>query len=210
AVGGVTLALLVVIGGLCGSGAVRRRMLALLLLAAAAYGTIAAGRAILFIASHVPLWIAAMGSRYQYLALAVIAVLVCLALAQVADRGRIASATVLAATGVWMIARIVALATRPVPIDHWAPQRAEARAIPAELHPRVASTQPGEVALIENQPFGLSRGFPALFPGWAGMFVVFFPDDTVDGRPVRFLVSEDDWQRAQARGGRVAALVTRR
>src|SRR5262249_13592190 len=39
AVGGVTLALLVVIGGLCGSGAVRRRLLALLLLRPAAYGT---------------------------------------------------------------------------------------------------------------------------------------------------------------------------
>ena len=46
-------------------------------------------------------------------------------------------------------------------------------------------------------------------PGWAAMFVVFFPDNTVDGRSVRFLVSEDDWQRAQARGGRVAALVAR-
>jgi hypothetical protein len=75
---------------------------------------------------------------------------------------------------------------------------------------QIASTPPGQVVMIENQPFGLSRGFASVFPGRAGMFVVFFPDNTVDGHPVRFMVSEDDWQRAQARGGRIAALVTRR
>jgi hypothetical protein len=68
----------------------------------------------------------------------------------------------------------------------------------------------GSVVHIENLPFGPSRALPALLPGWVGVFVVFFQDNTVDGRPVRFRVSDQDWQRAQARGGRVATLVERR
>src|SRR5262249_44585050 len=145
AVGGVTLTLLVAIGGLCGSGAARRRMLALVLLAAAAYGTIAAGRAGLFVASHIPPRIAPLGSRYQYLALAVIAVLVCTALAQVADRGRTASAVVLGTATVLTAVRIAVLAIRPFPIDHWNVQRAETTAMLEEIHQRIASTPPGQV-----------------------------------------------------------------
>jgi hypothetical protein len=209
-VGGTVLALLMVVGWVCGSGRARRCLLAFALLAAAAYGTISAGRAILFEAAHTPPSIAAMGSRYQYLALAVVAVLVCTALAQVAARGPTARALVLGSIGVWMVARIAALVLRPFPIDHWDAQRVETTAMLDGIRKHIASTAPGEVATIENQPFGLSHGFPNMFPGWAGMFVVFFPDNTVDGRPVHFVVSEDDWQRAQARGGRIAALVTRR
>lgn len=209
-VGGAALALLLAIGWLYGTGSARRCLLALATLATAAYGTISAGRAILFEAAHTPLPIAAMGARYQYLALAVIAVLVCTALAQVAARGPTASALVLGTTGLWLVARIATLVLRPFPIDHWDAQRAETMAMLEGIRKHVASTAPGEAATIENQPFGLSHGFPSMFPGWAGMFVVFFPDNTVDGRPIRFVVSEDDWQRAQARGGRIAALVTRR
>ncbi len=209
-VGGAALALLLGIGLLCGSGSARRSLLALATLAAAAYGTISAGRAILFEAAHTPAAVAAMGARYQYLALAVVAVLVCTALAQVAGRGPTASALVRGSIGIWIVARIAALVLRPFPIDHWDAQRAETMAMLDDIREHVASTAPGEVATIENQPFGLSHGFPSMFPGWAGMFVVFFPDSTVDGRPVRFVVSEDDWERAQARGGRIAALVIRR
>ena len=50
---------------------------------------------------------------------------------------------------------------------------------------------------------------PGRLPGWAGIVVVFSPDDAVEGRPIRFLVPDDDWQRAQQRGGRIAALVER-
>ncbi len=38
---------------------------------------------------------------------------------------------------------------------------------------------------------------------WAGLFVIYFPDGVVDGRPVRFVVSPEDWTRIQARGGRI-------
>jgi hypothetical protein len=51
---------------------------------------------------------------------------------------------------------------------------------------------------------------PGRLPGWAGIFVAFSPDDTIEGRPVRFVGSDDDWQRVQQRGGRIAAFVERR
>jgi hypothetical protein len=149
-------------------------------------------------------------ARYQYLGLAIITVLVCTALAQLASLGATTNGVVLATTAAWMLVRIAVLLVRPFPIDHWDSERAETMAMLRSVREQVARTPPGQVALIENQPFGLSRGFANMFPGWAGMFVVFFPDNTIDGRPVRFLVSEDDWERAQARDGRIAALVTRR
>jgi hypothetical protein len=51
---------------------------------------------------------------------------------------------------------------------------------------------------------------PGRLPGWAGIFVAFSPDDAIEERPIRFVVSDDDWQRAQQRGGRIAAFVERR
>jgi len=45
--------------------------------------------------------------------------------------------------------------------------------------------------------------------GSVGAFVIFFPEDTVDGRPGRFAVNEQDWKLAQERGRRVAGLVVR-
>ena len=208
--GGAVLLATVLAGVVCGTPPARRRILALTVLAVAAYGTIAAGRAILFAATHTPLWVAVMSSRYQYLGLSLVTLLVCTALAQVAALGATANRIVLATTAAWMVVRIAVLVVQPFPIDHWDSERAETMAMLASIRQQIARTPPGRVALIENQPFGLSRGFASVFPGWAGMFVVFFPDNTVDGRPVRFLVSEDDWQRAQARDGRIAALVTRR
>src|SRR5262249_30461683 len=196
---GLTLLSLLLAGVACASGTARRSLFALAVLALAAYGMVAAGRAILFEAAHMPYWLAVSSPRYQYLGLAIITVLVCTALAQVAALGATANRVVLATTAVWMLVRIAVLVVRPFPIDHWDSERAETRAMLRSVREQVARTPPGQVALIENQPFGLSRGFANVYPGWAGMFVVFFPDNTVDGRPVRFLVSEDDWQRAQER-----------
>jgi hypothetical protein len=209
-VGGTTLLLLVLAGLACSSGATRRHLLALGLLAVAAYGTIAAGRAIGFAVLNTPLWVAVMASRYQYLGLAVVTVLLCTALAQIAALGDTARRVVLATAALWMVVRVAVLVVRPFPIDHSDSERADTMAMLSSIQQQIASTPPGQVVMIENRPFGLSRGFASVYPGWAGMFVVFFPDNTVDGRPVRFLVSEDDWQRAQARDGRIAALVTRR
>ncbi len=209
-VGGGVLTLLLLAAGVSADAAGRRRLVALALLAGSAYGAVAAGRAAVYAAGHVPFTMAAMVPRYHYLPLALLTVVVCAALAQIAARGSVASRVVSGAAGLWMLGRLAVLVLFPFPIDLADRQRAALEDVFRSIRAQADRTPPGEVALIENKPFGPSIYFPALMPGWAGLFVVFSPEDTIDGRPVRFLVSEDDWQRARARGGRIAGLVVRR
>jgi len=209
-VGGGVLTLLLLAAGVGADAAGRRRLLALVLLVAGAYGAVAAGRAAVYAAGRVAFTIAAMVPRYHYLPLALLTVAVCTALGEIAARGPLASRAVSVAAGLWMLGRIAVLVLRPFPIDLADRQRAALEDVFRSIRAQVERTPPGEVALIENKPFGASLYFPALMPGWAGLFVIFSPEDTIDGRPVRFLVSEDDWERARARGGRIAGLVVRR
>jgi hypothetical protein len=75
------------------------------------------------------------------------------------------------------------------------------------IHEAVAAAPPGTTVTIQNRPF---HGAILLrsFPGWAGLFVIEFPTNVVDGRPVRFVARDDDAP-AQQRGGRIAALLQR-
>jgi hypothetical protein len=171
---------------------------------------VAAGRAVFFEKAHVPAAAAAAASpRYQYLPLAFLVSLLCAALAELGAISGRATRVVKVGAALWSLAVLAGLALFPVPIRHWDSERAETEALLQNIREQVAQTRPGEVAWIENRPFGISAVLPDLLPGWAGVFVVYFPNDTVDGRPVRFLVSERDWQNAQLRGGRIAELVVR-
>ena len=210
AVGAAGLALCAFAGVVQADGPGRRRLLALVVLSAGTYGAVAAGRAHLFELVKQPLAQAARAARYQYLPLSLVTLLVCVALAALATRGRVARRTISAVTALWVIARLAALVGHPFAIKHADDERAETTAMLASIRREIAGTPPGKVASIENRPFSVSRLLPRLMPGWAGMFVVYFPQNTVDGRPVRFLVSDDDWSRAQERGGRIAELVVKR
>jgi hypothetical protein len=210
AAGAMGLALCAFAGFVLADGPGRRRLLALAILAAGTYGAVAAGRAHRFDLYHEPAAQAARSARYQYLPLSLVTLLVCVALAELAARGKVAHRTISAVTALWVIARLTALVGHPFAIKHADDERAESTAMLASVRREIAGTPPGKVALIENRPFSISRLVPQLMSGWAGMFVVYFPQNTVDGRPVRFLVSADDWIRAQERGGRIAELVVKR
>ncbi len=187
----------------------RRLLLALTLLVVAAYGAIAAGRATVLEAVRVPLSLAAAWPRYHYLPLALLALLQMVALGALRARSRSAQRVVYGAGALWMAARLLVLATRPVPIDLHDAERMETEAVLRSIRAAVAATPPGATVVIENKGFP-AAGLPGRFPGWAGVFVIHFPENAVDGRPVRFVAGEGDWQLAQERGGRIAALVTRR
>jgi len=158
----------------------------------------------------VPFATAAKAARYHYLPLALLVLLVCAALAEIARRGRVAARIVSAAAVLWMVVRLGALATSPFPIELGDQPRADVAQIFRTIEAQAGRTPAGDIVLIQNRPFEGSIYVPALLPGWAGVFVVFSPENSVDGRPVRFAVDEDDWQRAHARGGRIAELVVRR
>lgn len=187
----------------------RRMQLALWLLVITVYATTAAGRVAVVDAMAVPVARAALWPRYQYLALAFLTLALASALGAIQARSVEARGVARGALGAWSALRLLLLALHPVPIDLHADARAKTATALAAMRRAIAATPPGTVARIDNQPFG-ALTLPQLFPGWAGLFVIHFPDDVVDGRPVRFVVSEEDWVRIQARGGRIASLVERR
>src|SRR5262249_50843804 len=176
-------------------------------------GMTAIGRASLFAFYREPVITAALAPRYQYLPLAVLALMLAIALASLRSGSRIAGRAVYAAAALWPLARAVVLIARPLRIDHHDWERAETERVMATVREAAAASPPGATVRIENQLFlpaqFILHFLPGRLPGWAGVFVAFAPENTVDGRPVRFVVSPDDWRRTQARGGRIAALVAR-
>jgi len=147
---------------------------------------------------------------YHYLPLGLLVLLVCAALAEIGRRAAIVSRIVSVAVVLWMVVRLVVLTASPFPIELGDQQRAEVAELFRTIEAQAERTPAGDVVLIQNRPFDASVYAPAFLPGWAGLFVVFSSENSVDGRPVRFAVDEDDWQRAHARGGRIAELVVRR
>jgi len=193
----------------CATTSIRRRLLALTLLVVAAYGSVALGRTTLVVLTNMSLSWAGSRPRYHYLPLALLAALLATALAALAMRARTLRRPIHAVSALWAAAAVVLLVTRPLAIQHWPEARADSEAFVKLVHDTVTATPPGQVALIENRPFGPKRAFPDALIGSVGAFVIFFPEDTVEGRPVRFAVDEHQWELAQSRGGRVAGLVMR-
>ncbi len=209
AIGGAVAGACLLAGWRAGDAAARRCQLGLGLLALAAYGTVAVGRTTSLEFLNLPAAHAATWPRYHYLGLALLAVVACTALASVPGASREAAGAVAGGAAVWIAARLLFLVMRPAAFDLHDGARAETERVLAAIRSAVAATPSGGVAAIQNRPFG-SAMVPWLFPGWAGVFVIHFPHDTVDGRTVRFRVDDKDWALAQARGGRIASLVERR
>jgi F0F1-type ATP synthase membrane subunit c/vacuolar-type H+-ATPase subunit K len=188
----------------------RRLLLALAVLVVAAYGAVALGRTEMLQRYAVPLSVAAAWWRYHYLPLALLAVLACAALAALGARAPIMRRVSNAMIVLWFAARLTVLATSPLPIDHHPDARAAAEAARSHIEAAVAAAPAGRTVLIQNRRFQPVAAIPGYFPGLAGFFVVYFPENEVHGRPVRFVVSPDEWTKAQSRGGRLAALVVQR
>lgn len=207
--------LLVGVGWWQGDSACRRRLLGVGVLVAAAYAAIALGRAPLYTLVSAPLAVLAAAPHYQYLACALLTLLLMLAIAPWRHTQTARGFVAVACLG-WVGTRLLVLTSQPPAIDQHQDVRAQTEASLQAIRAAVAGSPPGPPARISNRRFppaalalGAARqlGLTAEFPGWAGAFVVFFDEDTVDGRPVRFVVADEDWHQAQERGGRIAAIV---
>lgn len=188
----------------------RRRLLALGTLAVAAYGSVGLGRILLINAVHLsPSSAASTQLRWQYLPVALLTVFLATAFAVLSARSPAARRLVYAGAALWTGTRIVLLVLRPFAIDHWSQERAYCEGFVKMVRDRALATPPGHVALIENRPFAPTAFAPDALIGSVGAFVIFFPDDTIAGRTVRFAVDEHQWELAKERGGRVATLVVR-
>jgi len=183
------------------------------LLLAAAYGSIAVGRA--SAADYLGVRMSQEGTwiRYHYFPTAILTILVGLALGALHATGRLAAYAVYGAAGLWLAGRLVMLVSRPLTIDHHDFARNETEAVVRSIRAAIDAAPPTDTVRIENRPFKptalIVTMSPGVFPGWAGVFAIFFPGNVVDGRPVRFVVSHDDWRWARERGGRMAELVVR-
>ncbi len=185
----------------------RQRLLAIALLALGAYGIIAAGRAALYSSLGGNVLQGSTEGRYHYVGQLFLAVLLAHGLVAV---GRTFAPTLRAVAyasilGVMVLGFVV---RRPA-IDHHDDVRVATREAIARIDADVAAARAAHPdapsVTIENRPFG-----PALFPefvGTAGLFVIWYPTDVLQDREVIFAAAPRAWQAAQARGGRLAALV---
>jgi hypothetical protein len=206
-----TLGAAALVGVLLAAGAVaadatqRRRFVWLAVLLVAACATIAAGRATILTSWQVSIERSAAWPRYHYLLLALLTSLVCLALAALRALARPAGALVTAGVTVWLAVCLVLPAVRPHAIDHHDAERTETDAALRAIGAAIAAAPPGSTVTIRNRPF-IAAQIGHSFPGWAGVFMIHFPANTVDGRRVRFIARASDVV-AEERGGRVAELL---
>jgi hypothetical protein len=171
---------------------VGRRLAGLILLALAAYALIALGRANLYaMVIHYGPERSSTVERYHYLGSAVLAVTLAVALAPLAARWRLP-------TRVWDVALVSVLALgaavrvlRGMAIDHHDVDRRQAREVLDAVETGIATTPPGGDVYVRNrffQPLFMVRGPRAVtFPGSAAVFMLFYPENTVDGRRIHFV-----------------------
>jgi hypothetical protein len=168
----------------------RRPLLALHLLVVTAYGLIATGRSFLHAGMGASLEFLARQPRYHYGATALIAAATSVALAGLLARWR-RSGTVLIA-GALTLTCAAAAPRWQIPGDY-NDARIELALLRRKIGERIQSEPIGTDVCIANQHFAsigwAGAGNPAVFPRWAAVFVILYPDNTVEGRRVWFVES---------------------
>jgi hypothetical protein len=214
--GAAAVAAAVAAGVVRGDALARRRVAGLVVLAAGGYAVIAAGRAELFVDFPVfapDLAHAATTVRYHYFGPLAVAAACAVALAalRMPVRPRAAAAAV---AGVLAAATAVRAARGPA-VNHWDADRQAVAAALDEISAAVAAAPPGGDVYLPVRFFmplfiaaAQDRGE---FPGSPALFVIFHPDNVVDGRRVHFVTSDPRILRAAAKGPpRLRALFVRR
>ncbi len=189
----------------CRRPALRRPVLGLVLATATMYLAVAAGRADLYVRIGVPLASAAAAGRYHYLEPLPLVLALGLGLSSwaVLERRTVASG-LLAAWTVVMGAGFVQ--ARPPILLYEDAKQATAAALD-EILGHVAAARPGDTVLIPNHPFGPAMIPGFAFPGLAGVYMLYFPSDELQGRHVRFIETPATVEAMRRAGGRQAGLV---
>ncbi len=206
----VTLPLLIW-GCMLSNPSERRRIFALLLLPCAAYGLIAVARTS-FMAQ-----VLVVTPRYHYLSIAIIAIVVCLVLAKLIDRlphsllnyGR-------ASFAIWLAIVILPFALAPaegVKAIGKLNQENQYNAAMREIQAALKNNADQHTIFIVNKPYRVTpvpmRIIPEYFPGFAALFVLSYPSNSVDGKRVLFLEASNEiveMTKAQ-KGSRISELL---
>ena len=184
-------------------GSVRRQIAACTLLLLAAYGMVALGRTFLF--TRWPMSVFVQLSRYHYVGQLLLTIMLCILLNQIAPAvaGRVRT---LALVG-WYGVALFVYARFGTPIDIHLKAEQDTQAVLASIREAIEAQPPGQPVYIANRFFAPLPVPPPMFPGWAGAFTIFYPDNTVDGRRVYFVESSPVTRAAAARGRRTRTLV---
>ena len=182
--------------------AARRRVLAMTAVAFGCYAILAVGRAFYASVAGTSLPGMAVEPRYHYagsaaLALGLAVLAAARPLVHPAPR-RLAILGVALLTAVWLVgafhaSRVLYLAL-PTP-----GARGEWVRVVERIQGAIVAAQPGSVVEIRNHDFhgaGAHWQHKLLFPGWAGVFVVAFPENVVEGRHVYFRETSEGVARA--------------
>jgi hypothetical protein len=196
-------------------GLTRRRILACALLAGGAYTIIAIGRGPLLPDLSATPDSVARWPRYQYLGTLPLAVILCLIVDWMGARLRVSPHAATALLAVWLMVSGIGYLRSGHRIEHYARDRAAAAAFQSQIIALV-DAQPGDAPVyIPNRVFasidfmGMNWG---AFPGWAAMFIAYFPDNTVHAKRVFFVDGHSwlvDWVRQECAGTRTAQVLVR-
>jgi hypothetical protein len=185
---------------------IRRAVAAAALLALSCYAIIVAGR-VVFFKSYTDA-VMAMQPRYHYAALIPLTLLICLLLGQLGVLIRVRAWMANALLFAWLALLGAAYANFGYVTDHHDVARRQTEQVLGIIRTRLNAKPPGADVFIENRSFaGLPLVPKPIFPGWAGVFVIYYPSNTVDGRRVHFVDKELAVGVASARGKRSAGLV---
>jgi hypothetical protein len=190
-----------------GSARVRRQIFAFLLLTAGCYGIIALGRGVFFQPGAVAL---IRAERFQYVGPMALTLTLCAALAGVGSRRILSEGVKTTSLFLWLAAVLLLELRIGTPINHYTAVRREAQTVVSTLRKAIESAPRGEDLYFENRLFrgsGQILTSPTIFPGWAGIFTIFFPDNRVDGKQVHFIIDNEEAVAIARRGQRTADLV---
>ena len=173
----------------CASARVRRTLLALTLLLGATYASIAIGRTWFTVWIRLAVAWSATQPRYHYVGPALITIIVCVVLNEIGRFIFTARLRQLAPGAVLCVALVTQLALHQ-PIDHHEEARAATQSVLDRFEFIAGYTPKGGDICIRNHGFrwvGGLVGDPASFPGWAAVFAITHPANTIHGRTVHFI-----------------------
>ena len=200
----------IVVTLLTAPGPLKRRLIACIVLALGCYGIIVVGRAPFFAAAGRPQAFIRPG-RYHYVAPIPISIALCVVLAYAEQLLRLRPAVKNGLLAGWIAVAGLAWFWVGRPVDQHPNARRETTAVLASLRQAIDAAAPQQDVTIANRPFqSLGPIFVQrqdIFPGWAGVFVIFFPDNVVDGKRVRFTTTDRQALSAAREGHRTATLL---
>ncbi len=180
----------------------RRVLLGATVLLLACYATIGAGR--FSLTDYMSLAEAVAQPRYYYVGILILALIVGAVLAS-ASANRVGQVLFVPWLSMWLITCWL----NPPAIDPHLESRTEASFLVAWMRSLADRAAPGQEVYIPNRTFhAISPLFINRheFPGWAGLFSIYYPDPTIDGHRV-FFVERDPGVRATHRTSRRLASV---